>query len=58
MECPARRARREVGRDGERRRKTEDRGSSSKFENAPEINQKTWNLELGTLNLIGLMAES
>jgi len=27
---------------------------SSKFENSPEINEKTWNLELGTLNPIEL----
>jgi hypothetical protein len=30
--------------------------SSSKFENFPEIKQKTWNLELGTWNLIELKA--
>ena len=29
---------------------------SLKFENAPEMNQKTWNLEHGTLNLIALPA--
>ena len=67
---PARRALRQAqgklprGR-ARRGKKKEVRGSSSKFkvqsskfENAPEINQKTWNLELGTLNLIGLMAAS
>jgi hypothetical protein len=34
------------------------RGSSLKFENSPEIIPKTWNLELGTWNLIELIAES
>jgi len=37
--------------------RSEGQVQSLKFENAPEINQKTWNLELGTLNLIGLRAE-
>jgi hypothetical protein len=29
---------------------------SFKYEDAPEINQKTWNLEHGTLNLTELAA--
>ena len=41
---PARRARRGKKKE-DRGQRSEVRGSSSKFENAPEINQKTWNLE-------------
>jgi len=32
-------------------------GSSSKIENSPEINQKTWNLEHGTLDPMELPAD-